>query len=178
MKPNKNITLILGILIPLLMILFIAGSIYIPRYFVHPQYNFLYMQGEDYNHEYIIQNNKLVVKENPIIPKSLEGQPSEVLPQYFPRFFIYDVRQDISSEVTLEQAQALDFYSDFVSLDGFKVVNGGNDNGVFPFFGIPRSDINAMYLVGRGLNKKLNIQTSETSYEPLRFIGWLVKFGL
>ena len=40
---KKNITLILGISIPILMILFVAGSIYLPGLFIKPHFNFLYV---------------------------------------------------------------------------------------------------------------------------------------
>lgn len=44
---KKNITLVIGISIPILMILFVAGSIYFPRLFIKPHFNFLYVSGDD-----------------------------------------------------------------------------------------------------------------------------------
>ena len=38
---KKHIPLIIGISIPILMILFVAGSIYLPGLFIKPGYNFL-----------------------------------------------------------------------------------------------------------------------------------------
>ena len=65
---KKNIPLVVGLAIPVLMILFVAGSIYIPRLFApEPKFNFVYSSGEDYyygslNNYYSVKNGKIVEK--------------------------------------------------------------------------------------------------------------------
>ena len=65
MDAKKNIPLILGLSIPILMILFVAGSIYLPGLFVQPKFNFLYAMGDDYYYgrHYSVQNGRLIKNE-------------------------------------------------------------------------------------------------------------------
>ncbi len=62
MDYKKNIPLIVGIAIPLVMIILVGASIYIPRLYVKPQTNFLYQTGGDYytSREYVVDNGTLV----------------------------------------------------------------------------------------------------------------------
>ena len=61
---KKNIPLIFAISIPVLMVIGIALSIYLPTLFVKPEYDFLYSIGGDYSYrnEYAVENGKLVKK--------------------------------------------------------------------------------------------------------------------
>jgi hypothetical protein len=48
---KKNLPLTIGLSIPVLMIVFIAASIYLPRLSAtQPQFSFLYTSGNNYNH--------------------------------------------------------------------------------------------------------------------------------
>ena len=169
---KKNITLILGISIPILLILFVAASIYLPNLFVEPpKFNFLYVVGNDYNYieQYSVQDNKLVKTE--II------QPENViykLPVDDSKLFIYDVVKNESKEVNFDEAQKLNLDSSNVSPDGFEIAYGSTSNGFFPFF-FSSTDYEVQYLKGHNISRKLNIPIdgSRPYYYNFRFLGWI-----
>lgn len=48
MQFRRNASLIAGILIPVAMLLFVVATALLPGMLMHPQYNFLYVTGDDY----------------------------------------------------------------------------------------------------------------------------------
>lgn len=175
MNIKKNLSLIVAILMPVLMVLFLVAVIYVPRIYNHPQYDFVFVSGGNYNEEYIIQNGKLIARFNQsnIAPIEKTGPviPTE---QFLARLFVYDIKQDKATEVTLEQAQVMNFYSDVKSPDGYEVINGSSSYG-FSLFGGYSQDFSTLFITGHGLNKKLNtpVFTSNRYDINLRFVGWI-----
>lgn len=179
---RKNITLILGMSIPVLMILFVAGSIYLPGLFIQPKFNFLYASGDDYvyytnGQQYSVQNNKLV---NNAIKQAENGNhnPFQRYGTYTPprneaKLFVYDVVKNESRQVSFDEAQNLNLDSNGVSPDGFEVVYGSRGDGIFPFFFYAGTDYNARYLKGHNVSKKLNVQSSGPYNYNFRFLGWI-----
>lgn len=172
---KKNITLVMGMAIPILMILFVAGSIYLPGLFIKPHFNFLYVSGDDsyyyYNngYQYSVQNNKLIKNEikQPVTP-SYNPPPVE------PKLYLYDVVKNESKEVSFDEALNLNLDSSVTSPDEFEVVYGSRGDGFFPFFYGGGTDYNARYLTGHNVSKKLNLQLNGGSYyNNFRFIGWI-----
>jgi len=166
MRPPKNISLIVGLAIPILMILIVALSIYVPAIFSpQPQYNFLYVSGDDYwgGRQYEVQQGRLGKRE--------VKHPDNYTPGVV-RIFIHDVKTNESKEITFEEAQQLYLNSNSKSKDGWEVVYGSGGDGFFPFFysGTNRHDI---YLQGHNTSKKLNLQHDKTYYRQARFLGWL-----
>ncbi|MFA5087365.1 MAG: hypothetical protein WC470_03655 [Candidatus Paceibacterota bacterium] len=175
MDIKKNLSLVVAILIPVLMVLFLVAVIYVPRIYNHPQYNFVFVSGGNYNEEYIIQNGKLIARLNTdnIVP--IDKAAPAVPPQKFlARLFVYDIKQDKSAEVTLEQAQAMNFYPDVKSPDGYEIINGSSSYG-FSLFGGYSQDFSTLFITGHGLNKKLNTPVlASNRYDiNLRFVGWV-----
>lgn len=172
METKKNISLILGISIPILMILFVAGSIYLPGIFIRPKFNFLYVTGDDYycGLRYSVQSGKLV-KNDIKKPENQECYP----PRGEVKLFIHDVLKNESKEVSFEEAQLLSLDSNIKSPDGFEVEYGSSDGGIFPFFFGSSIDYNSLYLKGHNVSKKLNIQTGGSYYYNFRFLGWIKK---
>lgn len=168
---KKNITLIVGISIPVLMIMLIAGSIYLPGIFIKPKVNFLYAYGDDYygREKYSIQNGKLVKREN-----NQYEPPSYYQPPGESKLYFYDVTKNESWEISFEDAQNLNLDNSAKSSDGFEVISRSGGDGFFPFFGGSSSDYNARYLKGHNVSKKLNLQRKGGSYYyDFRFLGWI-----
>jgi len=166
---RKNITLIIGIAIPVLMIIFVAVSIYLPGIFIEPKSNFLYISGnDDYNstYKYTIQNKKLTRSELPITKNS-----PRVLKEV--KIYIHDIATNKSKEISFGEAQELNLNSNLVSPDGFKIVHGGRSDGFFPFFIWSETDYSTFYVQGRSISKKLNLILTSLSYDNFRFIGWI-----
>lgn len=169
---KKNITLVIGITIPILMILFVAGSIYLPGLFIKPHFNFLYVSGDDYYYynqqQYSVQNGKLVKNEI----KQLENQNYNP-PRNEPKLYIYDVTKNEAKEISFVDGQNLNLDSRAKSPDDFEVVYGSRGDGFFPFFWGGGTDYNTRYLKGHNISKKLNLQLNGSSYYNFRFLGWI-----
>ena len=165
---KKNITLVLGISIPILMILFVAGSIYLPGLFIQPKFNFFYVSDDYYynQYQYSVQNEKLVRSEIQK-PENKNYQPPREV-----KLYVYDVAKNESREIPFEEAQNLNLDSNSTSPDGFEVAYGSRGDGFFPFFFYSGTDYNTRYLKGHNVSKKLNLQSSG-SYYNFRFLGWI-----
>lgn len=171
---KRNITLVIGISIPILMILFVAGSIYLPGLFIQPHYNFVYLNGDDLyysraKYQYVVQNGTLQR-----IEAGLSDGTSNSQPRIESKLYLHDVKTNTSTEISFADAQRLYLDSNTKSTDGFEIVSGSYGRGFFPFFYGERSDYNARYLQGHNVTKKLNLQSTDSShYYSFRFIGWV-----
>lgn len=170
MSSKKNISLLVGMAIPIFMILLIASSIYLPSLFAPaPKFNFLYVKEDGYggNHEYDIRNGELA-KYEVKYPEHYTPGPSIL--------FIHDVSANTDREVSFEEAQKLKLDASAKSPDGYEVVYGSSDYGFFPFFFSGGQDYNAMYLKGHNTSKKLELQSLSGKryyYRGRRFLGWI-----
>jgi hypothetical protein len=166
---KKNITLVVGISIPILMTLFVAGSIYLPGLFIEPKFNFLYTSGYEYynQYQYSVQNGELVRNEIQRPEGQVYPSGGEV------KLYIHDVAKNESHEVSFEEAQNLNLNSNIKSPDGFEIVYGSRGDGFFPFFFWSERDYDTRYLKGRNVSKKLNFELSGPFYYNFRFIGWI-----
>ncbi len=168
---KKNITLILGLSIPVLMILFVAGSIYLPGLFVQPKINFLYVSGS--NSYYYGNGWQYGIQEGRIIKNGV-SQPIDGYYDPMPsgaKLFIYDVVKNESREIFFQEAQNLSINSNNISEDGFEITYGNRGDSFFPFY-YSGTDYNTRYIVGHNVSKKLNLQLSG-SYYDFRFLGWI-----
>jgi len=173
MDAKKNIPLIVGISIPILMILFVAASIYLPLLFMHtkPEFNFLYVTG-DYllGSQYSVENGKLVKHEF----KDDEGRwPSIMRRRGDAKLFVHDVTKNESRQISFEEAQSLDLNSNIKSPDGFEIVHGSRGGGPWPFFGFSETDYNTVYIKGHNISRKLNVQQTERHFGDFHFLGWI-----
>lgn len=171
MIAKRNIHLIVGLAIPLLMIVFVAVSIYLPGFFIQPKIDFLYVTGEDYyGSHYSVQNEKLV--------KTITNYSEAYAPSIPPReskLYLYDIVKNESRQVSFDEVQQFVLNSNNKSPDGFEIVNGSKNIGFFPFFFGSEQDYNTKYIKGRGVSKKLNTQLSGDYYNNFRFLGWIKK---
>ena len=170
MSSKKNVSLIIGIAIPIFMIFLIAVSIYLPSLFAPaPQYNFLYVTEDSYGRgrQYGVENGVLVKYE--------VKYPEHYTPRAA-RLFIHDVSSNTDQEVSFEEAQKLKLDANVKSPDGYEVVYGSGEHGFFPFFFSGGYDYNTMYLKGHNTSKKLELQSANDEryyYRNRRFLGWV-----
>jgi hypothetical protein len=171
MNSKKNISLIFGIAIPILMILLVAVSIYLPALLAPaPRFNFLYVAGVDYNqsHQYVVENGVLNKY------KYKDKDHSDNHPPGVGKLFVHDVSANESKEISFEDARKLKLDANAKSPDGYEVVCGGAE-GLFPF---DYSGYDEMYLKGHHTSKKLNLQYPAAGYSYYRgnrfyFLGWI-----
>lgn len=166
---EKNIPLILGLSIPILMILFVAGSIYLAGLFVQPKFNFLYATGNDYYYGryYSVQDSRLI-KNEVEYPGYYKGNRTE------PRLFIHDVVKNQSKEISFEEAQNLTLNSNSQSPDGFEIDCGRRPQSIFFIIIDSSHDCSTRFIKGHNASKKLNLQLSG-NYYSFQFLGWIIK---
>lgn len=170
MSSKKNISLIIGIAIPIFMILLTAASIYLPSLFApEPQFNFLYATEDSYgqNRQYGVENGMLAKHE---VKYQQDYTPRAA------RLFIHDVSRNTDQEVSFEEAQKLKLNANIKSPDGYEVVYGSSEYGFFPFFFSGGHDYNTMYLKGHNTSKKLELEQSSDEryyYRNRHFLGWI-----
>ena len=169
---KENITLIIGLSIPVVMVLFIAGAIYLPSVFINvdpPKYSFMYMinNGTDGYH-YIVKKNLLTREE--INRKNNYYNPN----QRPVKFFIHNIKTHHNKELSFEEASTISLNTNFESLDGFKIEQGRRSYGFFPFYS--RSNYYTRYITKEGYAEKLKLHTTDRNYYyNFRFLGWLAK---
>ncbi len=172
MKSKKNISLIIGLAIPVLMIVLVAASIYLPGLFApQPRVNFLDVTGDNeyQGPAYVVERGTLVKRD---VTYSAHNTPE------VPRFFVYDVLINESAEVSFEDAQKLRLDPNLESPDGYAVAYGGMTHGVFPFYFSEDRDYDSLYLQGHNASKKLKLQRPmDGRYSHYRnrarFLGWV-----
>jgi hypothetical protein len=173
MDMKKNISLIVGISIPIVMIVLVATFIYLPGFFAPaPKHNFLYISNGDYwqMKSYDVQGQKIDIREiNP---------PPKYVPSGNVHFYIHDVKTDSDREITFEESQKLRLSDLPKSPDGYEVSHGARSGGGFFPFDYSRSYNNSFYLMGHSTSKKIHLSavSSESYYssESFKFIGWLL----
>lgn len=170
MFKKQNLPLLIGFLIPLSMLAFIAFSIYVPGLFNSPQYDFVYISG-DYNtgyNRYAVQNSKIIMLPTPT-PYYYSNQ------QYIePQLFLHNSNENKSTPITFDEASKLDLSVSSVSPDGYEIKNGNTSGGFL--FGYSR-DYNKWYIVGNYVSKELKLSTINTNYSNFKFLGWILNNG-
>lgn len=170
---KRNLPLIIALSIPFLMIVLVAAFIYLPGSGQKPQHNFLYATGNNYAYGYenlyAVRNGQLeentFPQPDPNFPKPIYPKPGDV------QLYIYDVASGQSTEITFEQAKQLQLDPSNMSPDGFEVVSGNFNGGLF--FG-GAGDSNHQYLRGHNRSRQLNLKLSGPySYSNFQFLGWI-----
>mgnify|MGYP001620081736 CR=1 FL=1 len=164
------------------MVLFIAGSIYLPGVFVKPKYDFLYFNpSNEYYSSYgwqpfIVQSGHLARNPQPKpLPQNYGN--TTVPPQPEPEWKLYrhSVTNNESREVAFDEAAQLTLDTNQMSPDKFVVVNSyGGGDFLFPFF-YGGGGEQAVYLKGHNIAKQMNIQKASSYYYDFRFLGWITK---
>ncbi|MFH1170644.1 MAG: hypothetical protein V1704_03750 [Candidatus Vogelbacteria bacterium] len=175
---KKNIVVILAFMLPILLIIGLAVSVYLPGAFLSTQYDFVYATcgdgdgrySDSYNCEKYLNQLYKVEKGKLVVQKVLEdGRTS--------RLFLHETESNVSREITLDQAKSLELRSLLTSPDGVTVDSGYNYNDVefFPFFG--RSSRYGYYLSKGDKHRQLNLIFGDDYYgsNNFKFIGWKEK---
>lgn len=173
MKINKqNLPLILAFGAPVLMIIIVAAVIYLPNLYNKPQYDFIYSQGSYYLGYTVINGKIAKVPPLPDQPKP----PVTPLNQDYPQLYYYDVQNNKSTAISLEQADNYNIDPSSISPDGYTVGYGNRADGFFPLFISSSVDYQSRYLQGHSTNRKLNLQNQPDYYaNNFQFMGWVKK---
>lgn len=170
MNRGKNLTLVLGLAIPVVMVLLVAASIYVPPLFApKPSYDFVYVVGDQHfrGQHYDVEDGRVTYHELAYEEKDRRSSP---------KLFVHDVRANRNRAVSLEDARRWRVNPGSVSPDGYEVVSGSSGYGLFPLFVGEARDYRTMYLQGHHASYRLQLDTSSSdSYwsRNIRVLGWI-----
>ena len=170
---KKNIPLIIALAIPVLMIILVAAFIYMPGFGKKPQYNFLYLTG---NNVYPYGGQQFVVSAGHLV-QTLPQTPPPNAPSYTTyvdpiHFYLYDVSSGTATEVSFARAQTYALDPSNTSADGYIIQQGSSDGGGLLFGGTP-VDYNSWFIQGHNRSIKLNLKLTGTYYNNFQFLGWV-----
>lgn len=164
---KKHLTLIIGIAIPVIMVIFVAASIYIPAYFAPtPKFSFLYISDNtyDYRWDYLVRSGTITRIDRNADAKYVQtGDPV---------FYIYDAAKKESTQISFDEAQKLKLDESPVSPDEYEIVRGNGNGGDFPF-DFNGNDYNSFYFRGHNTAFRAKLKTNG-NYWNFRFLGWIL----
>ena len=182
---KKNILLIIAFGLPVIFVGGIALTVYLPG--ISTVYDFVYAGcNKNYGYyddvcsiyldnAYVVENGKLVSK--PIDPaQDINQNKIPDANEFTARFFLHDTAKNESREITLGEAQVLNFNQLLTSPDGVTISNGSHYNsGVFPLFD-GRSSWDRSLVKGRRSTRLNLINGTNRYYGPsdFHFIGWVL----
>lgn len=185
---KKNYLLVLAFALPILLIVIVALSTYLPSLFVKTNYNFIYSTCS-YNNNYYQYNcnnylkshysvvdGKLSVKDiDPEQDSDKNGIP-DVKDPYTDRIFLHDTLKNESREISLKEAQALTLNELITSPDGLTISSRYDrmSNDLFIFGGGYSSY--GYYLTKGKSRSKINLINNNDRYyyqNNFQFIGWV-----
>lgn len=166
---KKHLPLFVALALPLVMVFFIAGEIYLPRFFSHPQTDFIYTTGYDYcGTQYFVQYQKITKSEGKC---SSYGQ--EPFQEY--KLFIHNTKENTSKQISIVEAETYTLDESAASPEGYRIEYGNQSGGFFPFFIYSGADYNTVYLTKSGVSYKLNLSNNAGPYSSnqFKFLGWI-----
>ncbi len=179
----KNLPLIIGIALPLVFIIIISIVIYAPSLFIKPKHNFIYTTNtysNSYNQfvYYKVENNRITT-ETTSAPKP--GQvvtvyENNVNPEGLPPLYLYDVKNDTSRQITLEEAQKFIVEAGPSSPDGYTIQYDYSHDGIFELFGSSRNNQGQYITKGNGRKKLSGLGGDAYGYRydyNFRLVGWV-----
>jgi hypothetical protein len=182
MKPT-NISLIVGLTIPILMVIGIALAIMIPAQSIHPQTDFIYVLGQYPSGLSIDQGKQIqytyIIKDNKIAEKTLTvSQKQDAVPYPYsdqaPIFYIHHTNDNTNKELSFEELSKLKLSDETTSPDGFTMSYGTSSGGMFPFFFEGQNDPATAYLAKGTGSKKVTIVSKENRSQ-FSFVAWVIK---
>ncbi len=188
---KKNFAILFAFLLPIVLIVVIALSTYLPSVSLSTSYNFVYIScvdGTNYHHSYNCDNylqkrysvvgNRLVMNDiDPTLDSDNDKIP-DMNENYTPRIFLHDTEKNESREITFEEAQALTVKNLMTSPDDVTVSSHYDRNGGdFPFIFGGGSSSYGYYLTKGKSRDKLNLINDTNQYyyqDNFQFIGWVL----
>ncbi len=185
MKTPANISLIVGLAIPIVMVGLIAAAVLLPGQSLNPQTDFIYAVGPYPTYSTRIGNqitqHELSVKDGILTdsptsytaPADRYEYPPEKVSG--PRFFLHRTASDTNEEISIEDAKKFKISTEKKSPEGLTVSFGQRSYGVFPFFGDGDNDRDHAYLSNEYASKEVSL-ISDVSLNMYSFqlVGWVI----
>lgn len=188
---KKNLPLIVALALPVVFIGILALVVLLPSARLNPRNDFVYVNYEEanskgnryvpvvYRNEYRVEGEKLVRvplaagANRGAADNSIAMPGSEVEYVDAPTLYHYSVTDDVTHEISFEDAQKLALTAGPSSPDGFIVKYEYNSDGIFELFG---SDGGSGYVLIKGSARKSLPGMSNANdyyYGGFELIGWV-----
>jgi hypothetical protein len=177
MDLKKNIPLIVGLAIPVIMVIVVAATIYLPRLANKPQYDFLYQTGGDYytQSQYVVENGKLIKLDIP--DEELEKVPPyERARTKNVTLYRYDVQTNTNQALSLAEAEVLKLDPNNESPDGFSLTRGSYGGDIFALFG--GGSQREWYLKSDKTSFEIDLKNTSDEYwfnNGGTLLGWIIE---
>jgi len=183
----STISLLVGLAIPVVMVLAIAGAVLIPGRNINPTTDFIYALGAypsyTTRNQDTVTEHYLTVKNGVLTDDTQSYTADKNYPPYpyekvsIPRLFLHTTTENTNKEISLEEAKTLRLSDETKSPDGFSVSFGSRSYGVFPFFfdsGSQNSE--RAYLSNRTASKEINLTSgASNNIYSFQLVGWVVE---
>jgi hypothetical protein len=187
---RQHSSLVIGVSLPLVLVLFLLGSIYAPSLFVKPKYDFIYagcaeVLNTSYQDacdgrystttRYVVENGNLVKKEH---PQNINYYGDTTYTSADIRIYYHDTKKNENRELTFGEAQKLVLDGRTVAPDGFSLSESRDSGGgFFPFFYDSYRDY--AYVLKKGsAQRKVDLVFDSSRYyywnKDFHFVGWVI----
>jgi len=179
---RKNLPVIVAIVLPILVVVGVLISIYLPTVGLQPGYNLVIASNNDKAWSYYDEEARYVVVGQKIQRLDLKKQENSknigpAPESQISRLYIYDFDKEQIQEITYEEAQNLSIIkAGNVSPDGYRAIysQGGNNLGIFEIFGGYSRDYGLVISKnGKSIFKK--IDELWNNYYGTEILGWINK---
>lgn len=184
---KQNITLVLAFSLPILLVMAVALSTYLPSLFLSTNYNFVYSactdttghyyyNCDDYSRNlYTVVDGKLLMHDiDPLMDSDQDGI-TDIKENYVVRLFMHDTKKNESREITTEEAMSFSLNNLLTSPDGVSVSSQYSHGAEFIFIFDGGSSYGYYLMKGKS-KSKLNLINSNDRYyyqDNFQFIGWV-----
>lgn len=165
---KKNLSLIIALSLPILMVIAVAISIYVSKKSINPRYDFLYTVKGGYDKPYFnigVSNNRVTKSAAPQDPYWKDQLPED------PSLYIYDVKNNTNKQISYDEATKLRIDAGPQSPDGYTVDRGGSNSVIF----YSSSNYNQFYIKNNSAAKAIDLGLDTASYYDYRFVGWILE---
>ncbi len=158
-----------AIAIPVLLVIAIALSIYLPAAFAKkPKYDFVYTNEDDYYYRYTVKEEKII--ELPQDQKSFYPLTRSDI-----KFYLHNTAENTNKEITLADAQSLNLSGDTTSPDGFTITRPDGNESIFTLFFGGVNNYNSRYFEAPNSKIGLKINLANPQGYYFHFLGWVIK---
>lgn len=182
----SNISLIVGLAIPVVMVALIAAAVLLPGRSFNPTTDFIYATGS--YPTYItrsgttVTQHSLTVKNGTLTDTTQSYQQVEH-PSYpfekesIPRLFLHSTTENTNKELTIDEVQNMKLSAEQKSPDGLTVEFGRRSYGVFPFFfDSGSSNYEQAYLSNQTASKEIQLTSDASSnFFSFQLVGWVLE---
>jgi hypothetical protein len=184
---KQNIVILTAFALPILLIIGVALSVYLPPLFLSTKYNFVYIMCAEskyrYNNcnnyiqkRYSVVNNKIIINNiDPTLDSDNDKIP-DINENYTTRIILHDTEKNESREISFEEAQTLTLNNFEISPDGVTVEDDYSGGSDFFIFG-GSSSTYGYYLAKGEIKTKLKLIYDYDHYyyrDNFQFIGWVL----